>query len=442
MVQNMFHKIKIRLTFICTCSTTFLVLIIILCCLKVSEDNMYGQEQALFLLRANTITSDLHSLEEVSIHWYTKNMNQKDILWLELNGVPSALASVVVKGEKLSAVRELKTYLKSDITLPEPEHVSMEASQRRFSWTFEGGGRYLVMQAWISAGTQKAEYLYLYSLEDLFSRIQKQRIRFLAIWVFSAAALSVFSYFFTARALQPVVENDEKQRHFISVASHELRSPLAVFKTGLSILKTEPDAGKTERIFTLLDGEMSRMERLIQDLLCLAKAEHAVLDVQFQKVSLNKLVDDVCEKYILLAKERGIILCYQPAGESCDCICDPQRIEQVIVILLDNALSYTPAGGSVDLALFRSRNRYCIQVADTGTGISDADKKKIFDRFYRSSASRSSKEHFGLGLSIAGEICKIHRAKILVTDTKGGGSTFTLRLRAPGKFFPWHLENS
>ncbi len=112
------------------------------------------------------------------------------------------------------------------------------------------------------------------------------------------------------------------------------------------------------------------------------------------------------------------------------------------MILLDNALSYTPAGGSVDLALFRSRNRYCIQVADTGTGISDADKKKIFDRFYRSSASRSSKEHFGLGLSIAGEICKIHRAKILVTDTKGGGSTFTLRLRAPGKSFPWHLENS
>jgi len=75
------HIIKIRLTFICTCSTTFLVLIIILYCLKVSEDNMYGQEQALFLLRANTITSDLHSLEEVSIHWYTKNMNQKDLDW-------------------------------------------------------------------------------------------------------------------------------------------------------------------------------------------------------------------------------------------------------------------------------------------------------------------------------------------------------------------------
>ena len=97
------------------------------------------------------------------------------------------------------------------------------------------------MQTWLSEGTQKAEYLYLYSLEGLYDRMHRQRIRFFAIWFFSVAVLSVFSYLFTARALKPIVENNERQRHFVSVASHELRSPLAVIKTGLSILKTESE---------------------------------------------------------------------------------------------------------------------------------------------------------------------------------------------------------
>lgn len=440
--KDVFHKIKIRLTLICTCSTTLLVLIIVLSCLRVSENNMYGQEQALFFLHANTITSDLHTLDRISIHWYTQNMNNRNILWLEFNQEPSSLSSITVKDEKLLLVQELREALERESDFPKAETVSMGVSQRQFFWTSAvRKSKFLVMQAWLSVGTQKVEYLYLYSLEDLYDRMHRQRIRFFAIWFFSIAVLSVFSYLFTDRALKPVVENNEKQRHFVSVASHELRSPLAVFKTGLSILKTESDAGKTERIFSLLDSEMSRMERLIQDLLCLARAEYAVLDFRFQKVSLKKLMDTLYEKYVLLAQKRGITLCCHIAEESCDCICDPQRIEQVIVILLDNALSYTPAGGSVDMVLFRYRNNYYIQVADTGVGIQDSEKKKIFGRFYRSSTSRSGREHFGLGLSIAGEICKLHKVKIEVSDTKGGGSTFTLRLRVHRKPFIRNLEN-
>lgn len=423
----MLQKIKIRLTLICTCSTTLLVLLLVLCCLKVSEDNMYGQEQALFFLRANTITSDLHSMDGISIYWYTKNMSGDDILWLELNGAPSVLTSVVVKDEKCSIVRELKAYLENeDIenTLPKAESPAIGASQRSFLWD-----KFLVMEAHITRETQKADYLYLYSLEGLYSRVRQQRIRFFAIWFFSAAVLSVFSYLFTAHSLRPVVENEEKQRHFISVASHELRSPLAVFKTGLSILKAEADREKRERTFALMEDEMSRMERLIQDLLSLARAERTIMECRFGEASLKEILNTVFEKYVLLARKRGIFLFCETPEESCRCMCDPQRIEQVIVILMDNALSYTPSGGSIHLSLFCSRNKYCIQVKDTGSGISDADKKKIFDRFYRSSSSRSDREHFGLGLSIAREICNIHRAKISVTDTRGGGSTFTIRLR-------------
>ena len=238
----MFFKLKIRLTLICTCSTTLLVLVIVLSCLRVSETNMYGQEKALFLLHANTITSDLHTFDRISIHWYTRNMNNQNILWLEFNQEPSSLSSVIVKDEKLLLVQELKDALKKESDFLEFRNVSMGVCQRQFLWTSAvRGSKFLVMQTWLSEGTQKAEYLYLYSLEGLYDRMHRQRIRFFAIWFFSVAVLSVFSYLFTARALKPIVENNERQRHFVSVASHELRSPLAVIKTGLSILKTESE---------------------------------------------------------------------------------------------------------------------------------------------------------------------------------------------------------
>ena len=98
------------------------------------------------------------------------------------------------------------------------------------------------------------------------------------------------------------------------------------------------------------------------------------------------------------------------------------------MILLDNALCYTPPGETILLNLFRSHSKYYIQVIDSGIGIPDIEKAKIFDRFYQSDPSHNQKKHFGLGLSIAKEICNVHGAKISVSDTKGGGSTFTVKL--------------
>ena len=116
------------------------------------------------------------------------------------------------------------------------------------------------------------------------------------------------------------------------------------------------------------------------------------------------------------------------AGYDYNCLCDSQRIEQTVIILLDNALSYTPSGQSITLNLYYSHKKYYLQVIDSGKGIPDSEKDKIFDRFYQVNSSHSHKEHFGLGLSIAREICRKHGGKISVSDTLGGGSTFTLSL--------------
>ncbi len=425
----MFHKIQIKLSFICCLSTALIVLIIILCCLNASEKNMYGQEKALFFLKTNTISSDLHSSESIDINWYMRNFTaDKNILYIEVNGSPATLSSLILSDKDRSVIFDIKNDMKHKNMIPNTPSDSSNINQNYFEYA-SGHRKFLVMNTKLYKNEQEINYLYLYSLGDFYHNVKKQRLLFLGIWLFAILILYLFSYIFTSNALKPVVQNDEKQRHFIAFASHELRSPLAVFKTGLSVLKNKPDAPKTERIFSLMEHEMSRMERLIQDLLCLAKVENAELSFHFENVRLSDLLKSIYEKYAAIAKQKNLTLSLSISTDcNYGCLCDRQRMEQAIVILLDNALSYTPAGQSISLNLYCSHKKYYIQVIDTGTGISDSYKEKIFDKFYQVDSSRNHKEHFGLGLSIAKEICHTHGGKISVSDTKGGGSTFTIKL--------------
>ncbi len=425
----MFQKIKLKLSFICCLSTTLIVLIIILICMNVSEKNMYEQEKALFFLKSNAISSDLQGSRQISISWYQDVADHtKDFLYIEINRSPTTLSNVVLSHRESIFIDGIKEYMKNHF--PYDTTIPPDSKQHYFEYQ-KDGHRFLVMDTTFFNREKKYEIhpIYVYCLDNFYHNVTIQRIWFFAIWFGSVLALYLFSYFFTSHVLKPLIQYDEKQKHFIAFASHELRSPLAVLKTGFSILKKKPDGKKTERIFALIDSEMSRMERLIQDLLCLSKMEHAGFRFQFQCANLASLVTSIYETYAVVAKNKNISLSLWIEDSCCyDCTCDPQRIEQAVIILLDNALSYTPSGQKVFLRLYRLRGKYEIQVIDTGKGITDQEKEKIFDRFYQADSSRKQKEHFGLGLSIAKEICHAHRGKICVGDTKGGGSTFTIRL--------------
>lgn len=425
----MFHKIQIKLSCICCLCTTLIVLFIILCCLNASEKSMYNQEKALFFLKTNTISSDLHLSESININWYMRNFtSDKNILYIEVNGAPTTLSSLILSDKDFSLISDIKNYMQNKDINQNILSNSSDINQKSFEYASENH-KFLVTNTKLYESEQEIAYIYLYSLDDFYYKVKKQRILFFGIWFFSILILYLFSHIFTSKALKPVIQNDEKQRHFIAFASHELRSPLAVFKTGLSVLKNKPDTQKTERIFSLMENEMSRMERLIQDLLCLIKVENAELSFNFEYINLADLLKSIYEKYVTIAKHKNITLSLSISGDcNNDCLCDRQRMEQAIIILLDNALSYTPSGQNVSLNIYCSHKKYHIQVIDTGIGISDEDKEKIFDKFYQVDSSRKHKEHFGLGLSIAKEICFTHGGKISVNDTKGGGSTFTIKL--------------
>lgn len=171
------------------------------------------------------------------------------------------------------------------------------------------------------------------------------------------------------------------------------------------------------------------MSALVNDMLTLSQSDNYRFPIQLQPVELDTLLMNSYEAFETLAKEKSLALSiHLPEKALPLCSADPERISQVLSILILNAISYTPEGGKIELSLSHSKEHFHISVKDNGIGISDKDKKKIFDRFYRVEKSRSAKEHFGLGLSIAYEIIKAHNGNILVKDAESGGSEFIVVL--------------
>ena len=214
-------------------------------------------------------------------------------------------------------------------------------------------------------------------------------------------------------------------------ASHELRTPLAVILSCAECCGNASDEEK-KGFLSVIQKEGQRMSSLINDLLTLSQSDNRLFPISTKPTELDTLFMNVFEAFQPLAKEKSITLSVSlPERALPLCLADPDRISQVLSILLHNAVSYTPEHGKIELLLSHEKERFLLSVRDNGIGISDQDKGKIFDRFFRAEKARSTKGHFGLGLSIAYEIVKSHGGSIRVCDAAGGGSIFTVVL--PGR---------
>lgn len=265
--------------------------------------------------------------------------------------------------------------------------------------------------------------------EDL--QILSLRLLFITLVVIGIVLLALFSFWFTKRAITPIKESNRKQTEFIAAASHELRSPLAVLQASAATLHYQ-DLSTQEHFTTIIEKECKRMGRLVDDLLLLANADAKTWSVHFTMVELDTLLINLRECFLPVSKLHHISLkLILPEYTVPLLYADSQRLEQVLTILLDNAFSYTPEGGNVTLSLSFEMHQFKICVIDNGCGIPDEHKSHIFDRFYRVDHTRHDKEHFGLGLSIAYEIIRLHQGSLSLHDTPGGGCTFVIQLPKP-----------
>ncbi|MGE5224745.1 MAG: sensor histidine kinase [Omnitrophica WOR_2 bacterium] len=217
------------------------------------------------------------------------------------------------------------------------------------------------------------------------------------------------------------------QRRFMADVGHELRTPLTVIKGNVGLMQRMGEAD--EESLSGIVNEVDRLTRLVGDLLLLAQAESGKLPLDQRLVELDTLTLEAMQQMRVLAKER---LQLKLGDIDQVLICgDRDRIKQVLVNLIGNAINYTPHGGEVIVGLGKEGNQARLTVTDNGPGIASEDLPHIFERFYRGEKSRTRSRDgkgFGLGLSIAYWIVRNHGGRIDVDSTLGRGTTFCVWL--------------
>jgi two-component system OmpR family sensor kinase len=217
------------------------------------------------------------------------------------------------------------------------------------------------------------------------------------------------------------------QRRFLADVGHELRTPLTVIKGNVDLMR-RIDCTDEESMISI-ENEVERLTRLVGDLLLLAQAESGKLPLVYTTVELDTLLLDVFNQLSVLAKDR---LTMQIGEIDQVIVCgDQDRLKQVILNLVGNAINYTPPGGEVIVGLAKENNNARLTVSDNGPGIPPEDLPYIFERFYRGEKSRTRSKDgkgFGLGLSIAYWIVRNHGGQIDVSTREPRGTTFCVRI--------------
>lgn len=289
---------------------------------------------------------------------------------------------------------------------------------------------YRALNFWLNfSENSKEQYVQLLINVDSEIVLVNNYLRIIVYAVIFGIVLSgIASLILSMKTLRPIEETLKKQTEFVQNASHELRTPLTIIQAKQELLLQEPNAkviDKSEEISLIL-GETKRLSKLIKDLMMLSRGTK--LKLQKEDVSLDELIKSVVLPYkdIATAQGKEMILNLNFGKEIS---IDTNKIHQLMVILLDNAIKYTEVGDKIQITTALKDNKAMIEITDTGIGISDEGIKRIFERFYREDKARNRKTGgSGLGLSIASMIVKAHNGSIKASHNTPKGTIFTVKL--------------
>ena len=239
-----------------------------------------------------------------------------------------------------------------------------------------------------------------------------------------------------ARTINGMLDRLERgvqdKRRFLADAAHELRTPLAVMRSEIDVaLRGAPLDPGARDVLESTSQEIERMARIVDDLLILARIDEGKLQLLYADVDLAQIAGLVVSSLQSLAENADVSL--EMEGPEARLVADQDRLRQVVVNLVDNAIAHTPPGGRVRVGVAASGNEVRLSVADSGPGIPTESLPHVFDRFFREDPARArARSGAGLGLAICREIVEAHGGRIWVESRTGEGCMFTLLLPTHG----------
>jgi two-component system sensor histidine kinase CiaH len=269
------------------------------------------------------------------------------------------------------------------------------------------------------------------NIAGLYRLLQKLVSYLVIITLFFLALTSMLGFIMAGRAIAPLKRSYEKQREFLADASHELRTPLSILLASVETIEGDQANRLTDfssQVLADMKDEIKKMTKIVHDLLTLARSDAATLNLMKEQFDLQAVAKQVIRTITPLTQAKRIearLVC----PEQVTVYADRERITQLLIILVDNAVKYTPNGGRVELTIRRTgereKSQVEIAVQDNGIGIAPEEQKLIFERFYRTDKARSrAMGGSGLGLPIAKWIVDRHGGKIKVSSSPGAGSHF------------------
>ena len=432
----MFKKLHRQMTIFSALITSGILILMAIASLVIFERGLTRNSYERFLNNGNSCVAYLETQSVLSHKWILEAKQEYGVELRILNNGKRLFFDKLNEESSSNASGENGRKSSVENMMAEAARISREEQGLDVEYTgsislpkevyFETADFY-ACTALIPKGSGVLSLVLVYPLDGLKGQIFHQRILWGGLLLIAVLALVVFSWFFTGKMLRPLEANQKKQTQFIASASHELRSPLAVILSSVQAIEADP--GECRHFLLAIKNEGNRMSRLIGDMLVLANADNKSWSIMKSPCELDTLLLETYERYEPLLLEKEISMNVELPDEPLSpCRCDGGRISQVLGILLDNGASYVPAGGKIRLGVEEKEKYFRIYVEDNGPGISDENKEAVFQRFYRADSSRKDKQHFGLGLCIAKEIVTLHHGSIRIEDTKGGGTTFVIRL--------------
>jgi signal transduction histidine kinase len=234
-----------------------------------------------------------------------------------------------------------------------------------------------------------------------------------------------------AQSLEKLTEIDKLRNEMIANISHDLRTPLSTingFIETLYLKRKEINSEDAERYLRIVLRESNRLSKLISELFELSKLEANQIKLKLVPFSIAELVQDVCQKYYILCKEKNIELSTNLSNHTPYIIADIELIDRVLQNLIDNAIKYNHTNGKIEVVLKNTENFVEVRVINTGIGIDEKEISQIFDRYYKNPSVNSAENSTGLGLAIVNKIITLHGSKIYVESESNKLTSFYFNL--------------